>query len=55
MINVVYNIGRNRGMDTSLNIISITHTKNIFTKNPTSPKVMILNGRVIAFNTGFTK
>ncbi len=55
MINVVYSNGQNHGALNSLNITSTIQINDILTKNPKIPSVIILNGRVIMSNMGFTK
>lgn len=55
MITAVNSSGKYRGMYNSLNMASSIQINAIFITKLKSPKVIILNGRVMAFNIGFTK
>jgi len=55
MITVVHKSGKNHGMDISTNIKSNIQIIAMLTIILKSPKVIILNGKVMAFNMGFTK
>ena len=52
---VVVKRGQSQGIDISLKIKSKIHIIVIFTTMPKSPRVIIRNGRVIRFITGFKK
>lgn len=55
MIKVVNKRGYNHGALNSSNITSTIQIIAIFIINPKSPKVIILKGKVMASNMGFTK
>ncbi|KKP43380.1 MAG: hypothetical protein UR31_C0007G0024 [Parcubacteria group bacterium GW2011_GWA2_33_14] len=55
IIKVVHNNGYNKGVFNSSKNISISQIKPILIAKPKSPRVIILNGRVITSKMGFTK